>query len=116
MEKIKKPIINLVDNELIIQKARVNILSIKKANFFEDKIKYDYKLENGVYLSSENWNNEAQLYSQGYMKRKDGSVIINKHYRPIMRCEISNLKDVSGIKENSKNWEFITEILEFEEY
>ena len=54
MKKIKKPFINLVDNKLIAQKTRVSILSIKKTNFFENDVKYDYKLENGIYLLCNN--------------------------------------------------------------
>lgn len=113
MKKIKKPIINLVDNKLIAQKIRINILSIKKANFFEDAIKYDYKLENGIYLLYNNWNNDAKFYCQGYLKNKD--LIINKHYKPIMRCEI-NHNNLESLKENSKDWKFATEIIAFEEY
>ncbi len=113
MKKIKKPFINLVDNKLIAQKTRVSILSIKKTNFFENDVKYDYKLENGIYLLCNNWNNDAKLYCQGYLKNKD--LIIDKHYKPIMRCEI-NHNNLELLKENSKDWKFATEIVAFEEY
>ena len=113
MRKIKKPIVNLINGELIAQKIMVKVLSIKRKKFFENGVKYDYQLENGIYLLEDNWNNEAKLYCQGYLKNKD--LIINKHYRPIMRCDI-NHNNLSSLKVNSKDWKFATEIIAFEEY
>ncbi|MCI9063293.1 MAG: hypothetical protein HFJ17_01635 [Clostridia bacterium] len=106
----RKAIIEFDKNKIIIKKEKINMLLIKNENGKHDHERYDYELENGLLLFSNDWNGEAYIRALDSKTNKWN----NNSFKAVYRYDEEDV-DISEVEENSVEWDRLVEVVGFEE-